>query len=180
MKSCQKACSLGSSLSSRESALEHLHNPQYKISISSSASFPLYILQNRCFGPSHVMHPKSPIQDSTFCRLVLPLKWSAYSLPFPAFVYLLTSVSFHSFIFLQGFFAKLLISELFSLLNCSLLTSIPTKALDSLWSACFVKANFNIKHICILNPQTESLWSNCIDYNGISASFFKMHFPHNV
>lgn len=113
MKSCQKACSLGSSLSSRESALKQLHNPQHKISISSSASFPLYILQNQCFGPSHVMHPKSPIQDSTFCRLVLPLKWSAFSLPFPAFVYLLTSVSFHSFIFYKVFLPS------FSSLNCS-------------------------------------------------------------
>lgn len=106
------------------------------------------------------MLPISPFQAYSFCRLVLHLKWSVYSLLFLAPVYLhsyvLASVYYHSIFFHKVFCQA---SVLF-FLNYSMLTSTTTKALYDLSSSYFVKANFTIKHICILNLQTEKLWIN--------------------
>lgn len=112
------------------------------------------------------MHHISPFQTYHFCRLVLPFKWLGYSLLFLTLVYfhsyLLALVYYHIFFF---FFSQCFLWSFCFVLPSEPLsvhrdTTTTTKMLDGLWSSFFMKVNFNIQHICILNPQTENLWVN--------------------
>lgn len=174
-KACQKVCSLGSSLSCRESALQHLHNPQYKISVSSPASFTFYILRNWCLGPSHITHPNLPFKillsaDWCFPLILLFPAISCLSLPSPL-PFSFSLLSQHSFFF-TIFFCQA--SHLLSLLNCSLLTNTPTKSVDCLWSVCHIKDNFNVKHICILNHKLRAYEVTMLITMVFLLEFFKM------
>lgn len=157
--------------------LEHLHNPLIILSQLYSLYSSWLVLQT--FLGTPCLPFKLTISEG-WCFLLN----DAYSLLFLALAYLhsylLASVYHHSIFFFKDFYQA---SALFSLLNCSLFTSTTTKALDSLWSSCFVKVNFNFKHICILNPQTENLWVNSrhvLITMVFLLALFKMHFPHNA